>query len=264
MMTHEQVEQQDIVERYARDRLAPDERLAFEEHFFECDACFVEVQRADELASAVRDLAQRGVLAASPPKRAAWRPVGPWRWSASLAAASLAVATGTAALWLEARRALERERATSADLDQRTRAASAALGAERDRRAAVERQMAQLSAPEPDVAVAVLQSTRGPDDAIPTLRLTADSARFILWIPLAPEPRFASFRVRVSRADGGSILTVNGLHRNESGAIVASLPAAQFSAGPHVVQLDGVRGAQPVLLGEYFLSVRRPPPSPVP
>jgi hypothetical protein len=43
-MTHDEVEQREIVELYVRKRLSPEDRGAFQEHFFACDSCFDQIQ----------------------------------------------------------------------------------------------------------------------------------------------------------------------------------------------------------------------------
>jgi TolA-binding protein len=43
-MNCREVEEQDILERYTLDRLTDSERDAFEQHYFECDSCFEQVQ----------------------------------------------------------------------------------------------------------------------------------------------------------------------------------------------------------------------------
>jgi hypothetical protein len=43
MVSHDQVQRDDVVARYVRNELGSDERLTFEEHFFECEECFGEL-----------------------------------------------------------------------------------------------------------------------------------------------------------------------------------------------------------------------------
>jgi hypothetical protein len=53
-MSHDQVQRDDVVDRYVRAELGSDERLAFEEHFFECAECFGELLRMEEIITGVR------------------------------------------------------------------------------------------------------------------------------------------------------------------------------------------------------------------
>ena len=59
-MNHHEIEQDEIVERYVRHRLAADERLAFQEHYFACDECFAQVQTTARFVAGVRQAARAG------------------------------------------------------------------------------------------------------------------------------------------------------------------------------------------------------------
>ncbi len=59
---HRQIEEEEIVERYARNQLAPEEREAFEEHFFTCDECFEKLQATERFIAGVRNATARGLL----------------------------------------------------------------------------------------------------------------------------------------------------------------------------------------------------------
>lgn len=61
-MTHQEIEQREIIERYVRDQLAPEEQRAFQEHFFTCDACFEQVQMTERFIAGVRYAAETGLL----------------------------------------------------------------------------------------------------------------------------------------------------------------------------------------------------------
>src|SRR6185295_9787105 len=61
---HREIEDNDIVERYALNKLSADERRAFQEHFFECDQCFEQAQVSARFVAGVRDASRSGVLAA--------------------------------------------------------------------------------------------------------------------------------------------------------------------------------------------------------
>jgi CHAT domain-containing protein/tetratricopeptide (TPR) repeat protein len=88
------VEDQDLVSRYLARKLSPEEAEAFEEHYFGCDRCWAEVQRATELRAA---LEEKGAFAEMPGVAARSHRVirGPWRiWVPLAAAAGIAVAVG--------------------------------------------------------------------------------------------------------------------------------------------------------------------------
>ena len=61
-MTHLEA-QQDTIERFVRHQLSPDERRAFEEHYFECEECFEQVQMTARFVAGVQHAARKGLLA---------------------------------------------------------------------------------------------------------------------------------------------------------------------------------------------------------
>jgi hypothetical protein len=65
-MTHQEIEQQDVAERYVRSQLSPEQRTAFEEHFFACDECFAQLQATQRFIAGIRDVAASGLLARLP------------------------------------------------------------------------------------------------------------------------------------------------------------------------------------------------------
>jgi CHAT domain-containing protein len=84
------VEEQDLVSQYVGRKLSPEEAEAFEEHYFGCDRCWAEVQRATELRAALAE--KKATDAAASPVQARVIP-GPWRNGALLAIAA-AIAVG--------------------------------------------------------------------------------------------------------------------------------------------------------------------------
>lgn len=68
-MDHELAIQNQAVERYVLDEMEPQEREAFEEHFFICEVCATEVRATSEFADEARAIFQEGGLRASKPER---------------------------------------------------------------------------------------------------------------------------------------------------------------------------------------------------
>ncbi|MEW6130006.1 MAG: zf-HC2 domain-containing protein [Acidobacteriota bacterium] len=52
-MNHREIDDNEIIERYARHQLSPEERRAFQEHYFACDACFDKVQMMARLIAGI-------------------------------------------------------------------------------------------------------------------------------------------------------------------------------------------------------------------
>jgi hypothetical protein len=100
-MTHQEAIDTLAAERYLLDEMAPDERSAFEEHFFDCDACADDMRSAAAMVKGAK-AGFAGVNAAGS-KPPATR--GTFTWSRSVvlpwaAAATLALVAGYQAFWL--------------------------------------------------------------------------------------------------------------------------------------------------------------------
>src|SRR5438128_1628347 len=67
-MTHQEIEEKEIIERYVLHQLTSEERLAFQEHFFSCDQCFEQAQIEARFIASVRDASAVGVLADAQPQ----------------------------------------------------------------------------------------------------------------------------------------------------------------------------------------------------
>jgi anti-sigma factor RsiW len=99
-MTHSEIEQQELIERYVRHDLPRDERVAFEEHFFACDECFARVQVMEKFVAGVQNAAATGLLADA--GAVATRPQSLWSgWlnPALVAAAAAAVVLALGLAW---------------------------------------------------------------------------------------------------------------------------------------------------------------------
>lgn len=65
-MTHQEIQDNEIIERYVLHKLSVAERRAFQEHIFECDECFEQSSLAARFIAGVRDASRSGVLAPDP------------------------------------------------------------------------------------------------------------------------------------------------------------------------------------------------------
>ena len=102
-MNHQEIEEKEIIARYVLHQLAPDERLAFQEHYFSCDECFDHVQMEARFTAGVRSAARAGVLAAHQPGRlpssGRFGLKQQWAWVMPAVAASLLLAFAVTGLW---------------------------------------------------------------------------------------------------------------------------------------------------------------------
>ena len=293
--THSESEQREISERYVRGKLAPQERLAFEEHFFVCDECFQHVQMMERFTAGMRHAAETGRLAPQLVKARLPLLQAPWKNWLSLGFATTAIATLilTASLsWLmfyqvprmrgelaQARQAreqteiesrqqlqivaqlLEAERQQRArletQLEQEMRARSERQPGSQQRVSDAEDQVAMVTAPQPNVPVAVLQATRGNDSDDTELAVPNKSRSVVLWVEVESS-RFQNFRVQIYSANSRLVQTIAGLKRNKEGALSVSLPAKSLSPGKYIVKLYGVSPNEVELVGSYRLNIVRP------
>src|SRR5687767_3357440 len=103
-MTHQQIQDNEVIEQYVLQKLSPAERQAFQEHYFECDECFEQVNTATRFIAGVRESAKAGGLA---PDRATVVPFPARqspafftsRWAMVALAACLLVSSSLIGLW---------------------------------------------------------------------------------------------------------------------------------------------------------------------
>lgn len=250
-MMHSEIEDQEIIERYVRNQLAPQERQAFEEHFFDCQECFERVQATERFVAGIRDAVGRHLM---DDRRSAdyvrvpsfWRA---WMFPALAASSCAAVALAVFAAWTLFFQMPE--------LRQQLNQAAADLGAQREAMAALQKQIASATQAETNVPLVMLQATRNaeapPNDAV----LSPDAKRLTLWIEL-PSSMSGTFRLEIATADGRNIQTLQNLKRNTYGALVVSLPAEMLQSGIYTVRLSRQEPSPATLVEEYRLRIRRP------
>ena len=272
-MNHPQIQQEAIVERYVQHRLAPDERLAFQQHYFDCDECFAEVQATARFIAGARQAARAGVLDNRATKVAA---AGSANWFrpafavTAFAALVLAVALG----WLllsqlpRLRGDLAREQQAERESAQRLEQANEALANEKQQRDADRAKLEQLlaqnkPAPGPGIRsqanspLVILDSVRGSSrSGDHQLVLGNNSTTATIWIEVEAGSRFDSYRMQIFDGAGHLINTISGAKPNSYGAVAVTVPANVLPAGKYLVKLSGVKQGNREMVGEYDLSVR--------
>lgn len=243
-MLHSQIENEEFVERYVRNRLAPEERQAFEEHFLGCDECFEKLQTVERFAAGLRDAADRGLLdRQSPAEITAGR-----TWSRAFAAtACVALTLAGLVAWIYFGRA----RQLRAELRQTT----AQLELERQLRAEIEHAVPTAQA-EANVPLVMLQASRAREEAARVM-LKPDDQQLVLWIEPGPS-RYRDFRLEVFSTNNHLLTSINHLKPGRYGALAASLPTNQLPSGDFRITLTGQDPLPAALAGEYHLKIRRP------
>ena len=293
LLTHSNLKQQEVIERYVRDQLSPEERRAFQEHYFTCDACFAQVEATGRLISGIRDAAASGLLNSTVEAPAlsgrGWR-----RWlqpSLAVALSPLLILAATAGWFLLYREPKLREQITreqqlreqaARDNQQHLTQIEGQLRQEREARAKAESQLSnqeretnardQVAANEiprnlrprealnvradSNIPIVILQAIR---DAGTTnsLEISRTALTFMLWIETSSAARFDSYRLQIYTSQNKPVETVRGLKTNSYGALTVSLPSKAFQSDSYLVRLYGEAGAQTTLAAEYRLQIHK-------
>ena len=241
-MLHSKIQNDDIVERYARDQLAPEERQAFEEHFFGCDECFAELQSVEAFVAGIRHASARGVLS---DQRATAPSISTWIFASAMCAAlALCGIIG----WKYLSDTVELRAQLARATDQ--------LRAERTVSSGLEAKSNDLERAEANVPVAMLQASRA-GEAPSAVVLQSGARHLVLWIELGPS-RYRDFRVDIFSTGNHLVGSLDHLALNPYGAVTASLPTDQLPSGDFRITLTGQDPPPAALAGEYRLQIRRP------
>jgi hypothetical protein len=251
-----------MIERYIRHELAPGERRAFQEHYFECEECFEQVQMTARLIAGVRLAARKELLAPSAAEPAAW-------WASLFRPAFGLAIAGALALgfgWLMLRQSsappqeLARGQQPSLSPGQPDTPAPSAAQSASPAPSSTER---PKPTDEPDLIaqnrppVVLLESSRDAGPSSNQLTLPANASRAILQIEVEPGSPFASFQFQVFDGARRLVATVISGQASARGAVAASLPTQELRSGKYLVKCYGVRDGQRELIGEYDLHVRK-------
>ena len=245
-MLYTQINDEEVIERYVRNRLSTEDRVAFEEHFFECDECFAKVQEMEGFVAGVRDGVDRGLLAGEEERVSgslaqSWLP---WAFATSTCAAvALAIAVG----WISFH-SLPQMRA---DLES----TAAKVQSQQQLIAKLTETPSSMDTAEANVPLVMLQAARG-EEASQAI-VPRDAKRLVLWVEIGPT-RFTSYRMEISSESGKPVASIEKLLRGPYGALAASLPADQLHPGTFRITLTGLAPPPAALVSEYRLQVRRP------
>ena len=274
-MDHAYIAENSLIERYHRGLLDPEEEARFEEHFFGCPECTEQIELARSFGRGMKAMA---ALAAEDAARGAVA-LGIFAWLARrgrLAQLGLAlsallilvVAAGLPALWLASRsektetalaaerRELASERQKSADLGRRLQASEAGRGAlqkEWSERLTAAERLGKSAGVLADVPVFLLRTFRDePGSPGMTIDLGKVRGPLSLAVDAPDDPRFQSYRVRLTGPGGRALFEQGGLHPNALEAVMVTFPAGFFSPGEYRLQVSGAgRDGGSTVLGSH-------------
>lgn len=256
---HDEIEAHQLVELYVLGRLTAPEAERFEAHFVGCQQCLDELEAAERLAGGIKVLARP---TADPSLAApAGSPSRFFRFSRSrlftALAAGLIAALLPGGFALLRMRALGHEvaslRSAAAEAQTRVqtleneiarREVESATGRERETR--LNEALAAATRPQPNVPLVFLGPVRaGSNNEAPAHRLVLPAPPG--WVVLALEidgPAEASYRASLRREDTTAmLLTQEGLHLNEMGALTLSLHSSTLATGDYLVEARDEAGS---------------------
>jgi Putative zinc-finger len=283
-MNHTDIEEQQIAERYAMGKLAPEEAARFEEHYLSCPECLDRLELADSMERGFKRAAGQDAARFATVRQlavVAWiARLGRSRQVATLVMAVLLVAIlpGLFALrqvregereLTDARSALEQERQQSAAVS-RTAATAAdtaklradleasrrGLAREQEARIKADQELAAARQPQGNVPILFLNAERGAGTE-PTHRLRLPRAPG--WIVLALEldpPHQPSYRAVLRDAKGRELWRGEGLRLNEMESLSLSLPSTLLAPGDYTLTIEGLpSGGRPAAAGRFMFRV---------
>lgn len=277
-MNHHEIEQQDIIERYVRHQLKPDERRAFQEHYFACDECFAAVESTAKFIAGVQRSSRVGALAenarevASEAATSWWASLfRPMFVLAATACLLLAVTIG----WLAFRQPSELGGPTAQATPTPKQVASETETPspvpsdspktspnEKPSRPDLDNKIARAETPTPvpsrpvvepkgNVVIA-LDSARGKSGS--SAKVAPSVASLTLRAEVEPG-RYDNYQMQIFDSGGRLVQSLSGLKASSSGALAASVSAKSFPAGKYSIKLFGLKKQQKEFVGEYDMTL---------
>jgi len=286
-MTHQEIEANEIVERYVLHQLGPDERRAFQEHYFACDECFTRAQIEARFVAGVRDASRAGALAAqteTPQPARAFFPRGIFGWAIPALALILLVALALSAFWAISLRRENQRLAAQAEernreldrlqqLEARLRELESNDRALKEQKESLTKEIEQLKAQ-------LAGSGRGRDDRLAQLNQTDIKAPVINIYPTGDpqrgagsseinhvqvprgadgvvlilgdyKPGYATYRLEIKNASGQLLTTRAGLKQDKNGDLSVMFGRSLLSPGKFQLKLYGGQQA----IAEYWILV---------
>ncbi|MBS1790175.1 MAG: zf-HC2 domain-containing protein [Acidobacteria bacterium] len=260
-MTHQEV-QSDTIERFVRHQLSSDERRAFEEHYFECEECFEQVQMMARFVAGVCQAARKGFLTESAQE--------PW-WAklfrpAVIVAMSAAILLTIGVGWLLWRQPPTQQRELAVNPTPSLApqpATSAGTTATPATDPPSKPDLLAQNRPTPPEAipgkapVVFLDSERGNSEAN-QLDIPANANNAILRIDVDPGNSFSGFQFQIFDPSGKLAVSANTGKATAKGVVSASVSTKLLQSGKYVVKCYGFRNDQRELVGEYKLQIQKP------
>lgn len=267
-MDHAYVEEHDLIESYLRDRLSESERDAFEAHYFACETCLAQLERASDFQEGMLQVAAEDTARARAGLLASLALLSRRRRIA-LGALLLLLVAFPLGLLVARNRGLERQLAEAraaqvtapapagteqriASLEAQVRSLQQAgaadrrrleeeLAKERQARAAAE---SEAAVPQVNVPIFTLAAVRSGEEAgrepVNRIPLSAATGPIIFTLELATID-YPSYRASLRTYDGQEIWQARGLRPDSRDALVLLLPSRRLRLGSYQLAIEGVR-----------------------
>ncbi|HEY2295688.1 MAG TPA: zf-HC2 domain-containing protein [Thermoanaerobaculia bacterium] len=255
-MDHEWIEAQNVIERYAMGRLAPEEEALFEEHLLECRDCRQSIEREEDFQGSLQTLA-----AAEAARATAAVQVGALAWLTrrrGLPALAVLLLLGLPAGWLlreQARLRTEVAHLQAAATERRQRPAPPTLGpvslrssdterqlaeqlsAEKAARAELSERLTRLTQPQVNTPIFSLGFLRGEDET--ANRVELGRAEWIVLSVELPAVEVPSYRATLLKA-GKAVWNGEGLLPTADGTVAITLYSPLLEPGRYRLRLQAV------------------------
>ncbi|MGH9938997.1 MAG: hypothetical protein ACREAM_22385 [Blastocatellia bacterium] len=243
-MDHLYIEEQGIAARYLMDTLPVEERLRFEEHFIDCEACLDQLDRVEDCRQAMQKVAAGKAATASgqapaglPGRLAQLGPV----WQVALFLSPVLLLVLSSLFVLEIRRLrqeLNQVKAVAArqpafpptSTKQESPAEPDGRDDESDR----------LLRPQANIPIFSLSSVRGGTGPVNEIE-APNSARWIVFsLGLDDAPEYQTYRARILTAGGRLVWRESRLQPDHNGALTIIFPSTFFRSGDYLLELEGL------------------------
>lgn len=254
-MEHEQIAEQNVIERYLMGSLTPEEEELFEEHLLECAECRRQVEWEEDFQGSLHAVAAEEAARATVVRVGllAWlaRYRGGWLLSAAvLLLAALPIA------WLLREQGRLHDQITRLEAaaqspvqpvptptpavpDSERQALEAELRTERDARTRLAEQIARLTQPQVNTPIFSLGLVRGSEQGVTRIDLARDPEWLVLSVEL-PAEEAPSYRATLVTSAGRTVWKGEGLKAGADGTVAIALYSTLLDPGSYKLRLEAV------------------------